>query len=328
MLVSVIIPTYNRPDSLRRTLQSFAEQVWPGDPDQVEILVVDDGSTVATLSEDDVRLPFSLRILQQENQGDAAARNTGVRNSQAEFVAFVDDDITVRSDYLRQIVELLQRHPRAIVIGNLLFPPKIIPLLGTLNPLQIAPTADEAPANFTDCLSGFMAIRRADYLALGMMQGLQAKGANAWCDVDFAYRAHLQGFHFVLGLLAVGYHYDDSAADLAIHCRRIERASRSAVLLFQKHPGLMQHLPMFIDKTPIRWGSDSTSLILHKLSHTLTAARPIQWSLESTAYLIKQTAPQSSLLKPLYRWISSSYIYRGYRSGLREFTISGEAANR
>ena len=91
--VSVVIPTYNRKDMLREALNSLAQQTYP--TDRFEIIVVDDGSTDGTDQIAAVAFPFTLRYFWQTNQGDATARNLGARQSQADILVFLDDDILV-----------------------------------------------------------------------------------------------------------------------------------------------------------------------------------------------------------------------------------------
>lgn len=87
--VSVVIPTHNRPDLMRRAVQSVLSQQYDGD---VEILVVFDACEVRGPSVD-VGARRSIRLLQnQRSRGLAGARNTGVLNAEHRYVAFLDDD--------------------------------------------------------------------------------------------------------------------------------------------------------------------------------------------------------------------------------------------
>ena len=88
-MISVIVPTYNQSRYLARAIES----VWAQDLNDVEIVVVDDGSTDDTeailekLSNDG-----RLRYFRQGNLGPAAARNRGIRESRGELIAFLDSD--------------------------------------------------------------------------------------------------------------------------------------------------------------------------------------------------------------------------------------------
>lgn len=91
-LVSVIVPTYNRPERLVRSLESVADQTY----ENLEVIVVDDGSeTPAADAVAPVRadLPYEVVVIRHdENRGANAARNTGIREASGDFIAFLDDD--------------------------------------------------------------------------------------------------------------------------------------------------------------------------------------------------------------------------------------------
>jgi GT2 family glycosyltransferase len=90
--VTVIIPTYNRAEILRQTLEGYARQ--RGDHRIREILVIDDGSKDHTRDVvREARSPFPLRYLHQQNAGLAAARNHAFREARGELLLFGDDDI-------------------------------------------------------------------------------------------------------------------------------------------------------------------------------------------------------------------------------------------
>ena len=84
---SVVIPTYNRSDLLRETLDSVDRQEFR----DFEIIVVDDGSTEDISSSAD-RHQTRVTILRQANAGPSAARNRGVRSAGGEYIAFLDSD--------------------------------------------------------------------------------------------------------------------------------------------------------------------------------------------------------------------------------------------
>lgn len=84
---SVVIPAYNRADTIGIALRSVLEQV----PPAAEVIVVDDGSTDAT-AQVVRKYGASVRLIQQGNRGAAAARNVGVWAAQHRWVAFLDSD--------------------------------------------------------------------------------------------------------------------------------------------------------------------------------------------------------------------------------------------
>lgn len=103
-IVSVVIPTYNRASSIRAAVESALRQTVR----EIEVLVVDDGSTDNTASiasqVDDPRVKV---ILRERNGGAAAARNTGIVRACGDYVAFLDsDDVWLETKLARQIAVL------------------------------------------------------------------------------------------------------------------------------------------------------------------------------------------------------------------------------
>lgn len=87
--VSVIIPTYNREGTIVRAIQSVIDQTWKN----FEIIVVDDGSTDRTRQIVEGFVDDRIRyIYLEQNSGASHARNTGIRQAQCEYIAFLDSD--------------------------------------------------------------------------------------------------------------------------------------------------------------------------------------------------------------------------------------------
>jgi glycosyltransferase involved in cell wall biosynthesis len=324
MLVSVIIPTYNRKDSVLDTLDSLSRQTLP--PDCYEVIVVDDGSTDKTAEIGKKDFPFTLRYYWQSNQGDAAARNSGAQRSQADILVFLDDDILVEPDYLSFLIHEHESSPNRIVVGTEYL------WLEDTNPLTYEARAPKAPEPnhttvelpFADTCSNNMSVRRDAYHSVGMMEGLGFPGSDIWCDVDFAYRAYQRGFEFLRSTRAICYHRDYVAQNLENNKRRAERAAYQAIVLFQKYPDLLAYIPMYRDKTPIAWHKDPPRLIARKLVRHVASSRPVLASMEQLVSILERSYPLSALLRPLHRWINGGYMFRGYRAGLREFGPIGK----
>lgn len=87
--VSVVIPTYNREAELPRAIESVLNQTYR----DLELLVVDDGSTDGTQSLLDAIADSRLRVITHEtNRGANVARNTGIEHAVGECLAFLDSD--------------------------------------------------------------------------------------------------------------------------------------------------------------------------------------------------------------------------------------------
>jgi glycosyltransferase involved in cell wall biosynthesis len=101
-LVSVIVPAFNAGASIGETLDSALAQTYPN----IEIIVVNDGSSDDTMTAVTARarLDPRVRVVEQQNQGVASARNFGVATAKGELIAPLDaDDIWDRTKLARQV---------------------------------------------------------------------------------------------------------------------------------------------------------------------------------------------------------------------------------
>ncbi len=134
--VSVVIPTYRHRDFVLQTL----ETVWAQTFTDFEVIVVNDGSP-----DDSAQLlrPLAqsgrIRYIEQENQGQAVARNRGLQEARGEFVAFLDDDDLWPPQKLARQVAELRAHPQAVLVyGH-------IETVPTENQAALVYTAPESP---------------------------------------------------------------------------------------------------------------------------------------------------------------------------------------
>jgi len=109
--ISVVIPAYNRAHTLRRALDSVFRQSLAVD----EVIVVNDGSTDQTQQLVEQQFP-QVRLINQQNKGVSAARNTGIKAARHEWIALLDSDDEWLPDKIKLIRETQSLHPQ-----NLLF---------------------------------------------------------------------------------------------------------------------------------------------------------------------------------------------------------------
>ena len=107
MKISVIIPTFNRIDLLKRAIDSVINQsIKPYD-----IIVVDDGSTDGT--SDMIQQKYkSIKLIQQKNSGVSVARNNGIKNAQGDWIALLDSDDEWKKNKLEEQVNKLTDNPK------------------------------------------------------------------------------------------------------------------------------------------------------------------------------------------------------------------------
>ena len=103
--VSVVVPTFNRKETLPRALESIQRQTY----DDLETIVVDDGSTDGTRALISEQFQSITYIKHKENSGGSAARNTGIQAATGRYIAFLDSDDEWKPEKIERQVEYLQR---------------------------------------------------------------------------------------------------------------------------------------------------------------------------------------------------------------------------
>jgi glycosyltransferase involved in cell wall biosynthesis len=112
--VSVIIPVYNCGASLHRTMKSVLAQSYP----ELEVILVDDGSTDNSYTVAKQYESSRVQVLQQKNAGAAVARNTGLAVAQGEYIQFLDAGDVLSEAKIAAQVEALQKHPNKVAVCN------------------------------------------------------------------------------------------------------------------------------------------------------------------------------------------------------------------
>lgn len=115
-LVSVIIPTYSRPKNILRALNSVIAQTYQN----VEIIVIDDNG-IGTKEQEytaNILAPYMDKIVylkHDKNKNGAAARNTGIKSAQGEYIAFLDDDDEWEKTKLQEQVSVANKHSGSVL---------------------------------------------------------------------------------------------------------------------------------------------------------------------------------------------------------------------
>jgi glycosyltransferase involved in cell wall biosynthesis len=103
--LSIIIPTHNSEQTIKRCLNSLTSQTFPRD--QYEIIVVDDGSTDQSVSI--AKNAGADQVIITEPCFQGKARNIGVKNAKADLLAFIDSDCEAKEDWVKTIIKELEK---------------------------------------------------------------------------------------------------------------------------------------------------------------------------------------------------------------------------
>lgn len=114
MRFSIVIPVYNKADTVLETVRSVLEQSY----EDREIIVVDDGS------QDDLEMALSsvrenIRLIRQENGGVAAARNRGIEESVGNYICFLDADDIWLPEHLETLSAAIDAEPEAHFLSTM-----------------------------------------------------------------------------------------------------------------------------------------------------------------------------------------------------------------
>jgi glycosyltransferase involved in cell wall biosynthesis len=164
---SVVIATRNRAATLPIAVESVLDQ----ELDDLEVVVVDDGST-----DDSRRVMQSftdtrVRWIRQRHGGTSSARNTGVASSSGRFVAFLDDDDRVFPGWLRSLDTALDRDAAVASCGQLVVDPSGKPT-HTRRPRALGPAFDDHVGLFEGAT--YAVARQAFDTAGGFTEGLHS----------------------------------------------------------------------------------------------------------------------------------------------------------
>ena len=132
-LFSVVIPAYNAGKYIPLTIESILRQT----VQDFEIVVVNDGSTDDTLEVLRSIADPRLRIITQENGGECAARNRGIKEASGKYVAFLDADDAWRPNHLEIVLDRIHRHGD---IPWFVTPPQEVP---DIEPKDLTPVQDK-----------------------------------------------------------------------------------------------------------------------------------------------------------------------------------------
>ena len=113
-LVSIVIPIYNVERFLPRCIESVLQQSYRN----LEIILVDDGSTDGSgkIADEAAAADRRVVVVHKENGGLSDARNVGICAANGQYITFIDGDDYISSDYVKDLLELLERHNAQISV--------------------------------------------------------------------------------------------------------------------------------------------------------------------------------------------------------------------
>lgn len=235
-LFSIIIPTCNRLQILKRSLHSLEKQTEGGPP--FEVILINDGSQDGTadyLKRANFSFPF--HFFSQEHKGPAAARNIGLKKAEGNTILFLNDDCLAAPDLLFQHRKFRQEYGECAVLGKIEWSPEI-----SLSP-EVKDLADDYcfpykkiinPANvpFHYFITGNLSAPLPEVIAAG---GFDEHFQDAaYEDIELGYRLQRRGLRLRYNPAAVAFHLHKFNFDQL--CNRQLKAAYWFQAFAAKHP--------------------------------------------------------------------------------------------
>jgi len=325
---SIVVPTFRRPDTLRKTLTALVELDYPAD--RYEVIVVDDAADDITARIID-ELPdrgIGLKLEAQHRRGAASARNRGARAANGDWVLFCDDDILAPPSHLLQHLATHQRHDGAAVAGNWELAPELVtelwltpfgryrmeverrflaeargdPLTGDHHLLQMPLVA-----------AADLSLRRELFWQIGGFdEEFPLAGAE---DQDLSLRARAAGAVLLLDTSIHCFHHDHYLS-LEAYCEREERNARTMSFMVRKHPAGFGDVPYARENRPIE-ASDPPKLVAKKLLKALLASEPMLEVLHRITRGCEELRAPEPCLRRMYAALLGLHLFRGFRHSWR-----------
>lgn len=323
--VSVVVPTFRRPEALRTTLAALAAVEHPSP--RLEVIVVDDGAD--ELTEKVVRErqggPISIEYASQAQLGAATARNLGARMAGGDLVVFCDDDVIVEADHLRRHLATRARHGDPIVSGvSSLAAAALAAFQATAFgrfrmelDRRFEEEADGRPLGHGRFEASFLSARnlalsRSLFWELGGFdETFPFAGAE---DQDLSLRARHEG-RLLIRDQGIRVGHNEQILTLEQFCAREERGARTVVRLERKFPGEGAQRRVLLENDAIH-RRDRPSLVGKKLAKSLLARAPALTAAHRVVGALERAPVGDPARHRLYRGLIGLHMFRGVRAEL------------
>jgi glycosyltransferase involved in cell wall biosynthesis len=309
-LLTVVIPTRNREEPLRRALRRLQEQTLAP---SCEVLVVDDGSDPPVVCVNQAGTP-TVRVVRLLHGERSAARNQGAREAKGQILLFLDDDMLASRNLLEAHAQAQSEWPGALAIGATPLSDEVLasPFGRFRSAIETnsLPTCRGPVARVNFATAQNMSILRERFLALG---GFEPSIVSSE-DQDLALRHSAAGGTIVYLPEAIAIH-DDSVRSLRTYCRRSEWGAQNMAPFCSRYPAWPENRERWAVNGPISWRGDPAGRILKKVGKRMFGQRLPLALLFALIELLEARASSSRILATLYRLALGIHLQRGFRRG-------------
>lgn len=294
MLLSVVIPTYNRESILAKCIEALFKQTLP--PDRYEIIVVNDGSTDGTnhtVKMISSQTPVEIRYLEQDHRGPAAARNLAIKNSSGQIILIIGDDIIATPNLLEEHMNWHLEFPEEniAVLGYVTWSEEMkkTPFLEWLERSRFQfgyHLIQNDTASFWFFYTCNISIKKEFLINHGLFD--EDFPYAAYEDTDLGYRLMQEGLQIKYNRNAVGHHYHPGI-NLYTFRKRMVLAGENEAIFSKKHPELPDAYKGYFKKISNKKKRSYLWAFIYEQMHNLRLLRlvkGIKWRTEQ--YYLRQ----------------------------------------
>ena len=251
MKVTIVIPNYNGKHFMEPCLKSLSEQTYK----DFHILVVDNASSDGSIEYMQEHYPEIECIALSQNYGFSKAVNVGIQHSRTPYVILLNNDTTVDSHYVEEMVRAIEKSPKIFSVSSKMiqmYHPELIDSAGDLytllgwgvcrgcgRPVSNYTTMDEV---FTAC-AGAAIYRRSIFEEIGYFDENHFAYLE---DIDIGYRARIFGYHNMYCPTALVYHVGSGTSGSKYNAFKVKLAARNNIYLNYKNmPAIQLVLNLF-----------------------------------------------------------------------------------
>lgn len=320
ILISIIIPTYNRADALQLTLEYLARQDFS---EKWETIVVNNNSTDNT---DDVvknqKFPVLLSIIHEKKAGASAARNAGVKAAKGKYLIFIDNDILTEPDFIERHYKQIKKNTGNWFVGHVInLPEQEATIFGKFRKYLDSPIKLELIE--VDFLTGAnVSIIKDDFKRLGGFDENFHVASGE--DRELAMRAIKSGIKIFFDPSIVVVHNDWAGSSIRDFCKRQRIYTETEPFFWQKYGNETPRMEMVLKNSPPNLKTDGAKLFLWKHIKSFLGSDSGQAGIIRLCELTEKVFPKPQILWHLYRLAIAGAIYKGFQEGLKLFPQCAE----
>jgi len=247
MEISIIIPTYNRAEILKKCLESLKKQ----SIQNFEVIIIDDGGKDNTKDIIDNFKGLKIKYFYQKHKQQGVARNKGIEKSRGKYIFFIGDDIIPKKNFLEEHIKIHKEKKNVAVLGLTLWP-KNWKINDFMN--YLAPNGPQfnysAIKNKENCGWEFFWTSNISLEKKWLKKERFDNSFKGWGyeDLELGYRLEKLGLKIIFNKNAIAYHYHYYKNPETFLYKQ-KNAAKSALYFIKKYPELRERL---IEKNRLR----------------------------------------------------------------------------